>query len=82
MPTLTGTTNPITKTYPTIGTKTASVKVTSGSQTANITCTPVTVADDVCNNFTGTQTVVPAGFTVNTAGNCACNMSYTLTVQK
>lgn len=56
--------------------------ITSGNQTATIACTPVTVVEDVCNNFSGIQTVVPAGFTVNASGKCECTMSYELVVQK
>lgn len=70
---LSGTTNPLPKTYTTEWTKNASVIITSGDQTKTVSCTEAVVTSlvDVCNNIEDNQSSLPAGL-VNTGGNCVC----------
>jgi LPXTG-motif cell wall-anchored protein len=75
---LSGTTKQINKTYSTIGTKTASVTVTSGSQSKTVNCTNITVVEDVVEPSTPqafctvSRTRIEAGqsvtFTANASG--------------
>lgn len=64
----------VTKTYSTVGTKTASVLVSSGGQNATANCS-ISVNNNIadqCTNIAGTQNSVPVGMQRNSSGSCSC----------
>lgn len=66
---LSGASNPISKTYVTAGTKTGQVTVTSGTQTATANCSnSLTVTSPPCPGLLGNCDTTPPG---NLAGRCA-----------
>lgn len=58
--------------YTTAGTKTASVTVISGNQTATSQSCVVDVEVDQCLNIVGIQTSLAAGIDQDASGNCSC----------